>query len=187
MKTKRNIGSLNKGSYTQRTLNHVIQDIERMEKKSSYQKRARSGDFGIRASRRALTMSKEKYQSYLDKKQLRTLIKNQLIETEKQGNQIILRLTSHGETEGLKSHIVSCNDAYPEGSSCLVTFDIPEHIKKVRDMFRYFIKQAGFRQIHRSVWESDKRVALMLTKLIRSLKAEKWIKVYEAKQVTDNQ
>ena len=41
---------------------------------------------------------------------------------------------------------------------CLVSFDIPEYLKRNRNGFRRTIKKMGFKQIQKSLWVSNKKL-----------------------------
>lgn len=70
------------------------------------------------------------------------------------------------------------------GKWCLVFFDIPEHNRVVRDLFRRSLKSWGFQQIQRSVWVSKQPVFEQLTAEIKHLKIERWVEVVETSRST---
>ncbi|MFH1766971.1 MAG: CRISPR-associated endonuclease Cas2, partial [Patescibacteria group bacterium] len=80
----------------------------------------------------------------------------------------------------LKSRIITKSKMMPDGDFCLVVFDVPEDIRKVRWAFRRLLKKADFYQVQKSVWESDREVVEELRELVKQLKAEQYIRVYRA-------
>ena len=106
------------------------------------------------------------------------------IRAQQRGADLILSLTSKGETQA----IVACLRRQPrqrltDGKICLVTYDIPEGARFARDAFRYLLKALGFRRIQASVWESPFDVADHLRYFVQLNKAEDWISVFIAKEI----
>ncbi len=107
----------------------------------------------------------------------------QLIQTKKQGDKILNNLTKEGVIELLRARIISCDRQLPEGEICMVVFDVPEDIRRVRDSFRSLLKLLDFRMTQKSVWEGDLDVVDDLRVLIDLIGAQKFVRVYRALDV----
>jgi len=68
----------------------------------------------------------------------------------------------------------------PSGWVTLVSFDIPESQKRVRQEFRKFLRSLGFRLKHQSVWVSDMDWASTVLSKRGCLSNPEWIFVYKA-------
>ena len=111
---------------------------------------------------------------------LQDLKKQKLFQIQEKGNEVIFELTEKGRTEALKQKIISEKSVLPEGVFCLVSFDIPEYTRKTRTVFRNFLKRAGFKQLHQSVWYSGIDLVDPLTELIKQFGIEKWVAIFKA-------
>jgi len=114
------------------------------------------------------------------KRILQDLKKQKLFQIQEKGDEVIFKLTKKGGIEALKQKIVNEKEILPEGTFCLVSFDIPEYTRKTRSVFRNFLKRAGFKQLHQSAWYSDIDLVSMLTELVKQLGIEKWVAVFKA-------
>lgn len=70
-----------------------------------------------------------------------------------------------------------------KGGFCMVTFDIPESHRHVRNMFRRFLKQSGFELLHKSVWVHRREVTALVAAVVDELKIRPWVTVAEGKLV----
>ena len=122
----------------------------------------------------------EAYEKQRVRQMVKELERQNFLQIKEKGNQIIINLTQKGKLEALKREILHNPTKLPRGMICLVTFDIPENVKKSRQVLRRFLKQAGFKQVHLSVWQSDNDVVDALQDLIDRLDIKKWVKVYTA-------
>ena len=104
----------------------------------------------------------------------------ELLELQIHGNEVVLELTEKGVLEALKGEIRKTKENLKNGECCIVSFDIPEYIRKTRSAFRRFLKSAHFTQIQRSVWKSEYNVMEPMSELVNRLKIEKWAKVFRA-------
>ncbi|MFC1787811.1 hypothetical protein ACFLZY_01170 [Patescibacteria group bacterium] len=111
------------------------------------------------------------------------LIEQKLIEERQIGDEMICVLTKKGVFEALRQRIVYCDQYLPQGQRIVVTFDIPENLRDVRQSFRRLLKQAGFSYIHLSVWESQKSIMEDLAQLVKALDCDRWIRVYYAVEI----
>lgn len=62
---------------------------------------------------------------------------------------------------------------------CIVTFDVPETHRSERNVFRKFLKQCGFKVLHKSVLYSPRDVTAHLLTLIEELGLASWVTVVE--------
>jgi DNA-binding transcriptional regulator PaaX len=117
------------------------------------------------------------------RKQLYELKRRKLIEAQRQGERMMIRLTDKGYREVLR---VSLRDTKKKCAAgvCLVTFDIPESEKIVRDTFRRLLRESGFRKLHHSVWFTENDVIEPLCAFVRSNKLTPWVYVFTGKVVS---
>ena len=108
------------------------------------------------------------------------LKKQKLIQIQQKGDEVVFELTQKGRVAAIKQQILSTKAVLPNGQVCLVTFDIPENVSKVRYLFRRFLKQVGFKFVHLSVWECKLDVIESLKNLVKELEITRWVKVYKA-------
>lgn len=93
--------------------------------------------------------------------------------------ELALRITDKGRSKALWTKM-KLEDEKWDGKWRLVIWDIPEKRKKVRDLFRYQLKQLGFEKIQNSVWASKKNCTFILNEYIKKVGIEDWVKVMEA-------
>lgn len=65
----------------------------------------------------------------------------------------------------------------------MVLFDIPERLKKMRDIFRKILHELGFEQLQKSVWITPYNVLKELKELIRNCHLEKFVKYLFVKEI----
>ena len=111
---------------------------------------------------------------------IKRLEKKRIIKIEKKGKKMTALLTNEGLIQALIQKTSGEKSLLPSNQICLVTFDIPEYVKNVRNLFRALLKELGFKQAQRSVWEGDKNVIDQLKILIDRMKANDWINIYIA-------
>lgn len=112
------------------------------------------------------------------KERMKTLERRGLIKVAKIGKSLTVALTSSGYEKFLRLHIKEAN-SYPGTISTLVSYDIPEHTRDSRDVFRRFLKSTGFKKIHDSLWISNSDCYDILDSWIVKSKFEKWITVFK--------
>ncbi len=117
------------------------------------------------------------------RERLRELRRRELIKVEKQGKRAFIELTEEGKTEVLRERIIRCDTKRRDGRICVVSFDVPEHIASLRNQFRSLLKAADFRQLHRSVWFSEKDIAQSLKELVSRCDMEKWVSIFLAEEM----
>ena len=114
-------------------------------------------------------------------KTIRSLRVKGYIVTEKQGKKLILRLTDKGKNEAVLSKLLESEKW--DGIWRIVVFDIPEEMKKVRDVLRGRLKLWGFRPWQKSVWISKKSVTKVLRGYVREVGIADWVKILESKDL----
>lgn len=97
-------------------------------------------------------------------------------------NQIIIKLTKEGVKQiSLKK---SLSDESPwDGKWRIVTFDIPEENRKVRDVLRSRLKMWHFEKWQKSVWVSKKDVTKPLKEFISETGIGKWVMIIESSDI----
>lgn len=113
---------------------------------------------------------------------IRQLKKAGLIELERAGHATMLRLTSGGVLSCLKEQMRAAQPL-PAGQCCIVSYDIPEHLRAVRQEMRAFLRSCGFKIQHWSVWICEKEVVEPMKESLAYLGAGRWAHCYEAKLV----
>lgn len=125
----------------------------------------------------------EKRKLYESRKLLKRLKDQKLLKIKEKGNRIIVSITDKGKYRLLKSDVLYGAEFLSGYKVCLVSFDIPEHVRASRDVLRAFLKEADFEQVHRSVWRTKYDVVKPLKELIDNLGIGDWVKVYVANEV----
>lgn len=99
-------------------------------------------------------------------------LKNQgYIEYSRVQNQISVKLTLKGKIKLLENS----DDQKTDGKWRMLSFDIPERIRKTRNQFRSAIKRVGFRQVQLSLWACPFIKADQIIKIIEYYKVEKYV------------
>ena len=94
----------------------------------------------------------------------------------------MFRLTEKGRLAAIKDVIrIACKN--DNGKRVLVSFDIPKQENAVRVRLRYVLKDLGFNLVQQSLWSSDKDIGKIMRQLVFDLGAEKWVHVFEAKEI----
>lgn len=109
------------------------------------------------------------------------LIANGLAEIVEHETYLKLQLTKNGITHQLMQDVLQTTHTEQQ-TACLVSFDIPEDVRFIRDWLREFLKMAGFTKQQRSVWFSKIDISLKLTVLLKHLKLDEWVKVHVTTQ-----
>lgn len=65
----------------------------------------------------------------------------------------------------------------------MVIFDIPEKLRKTRDIFRKTLYELGFEQLQKSVWITPYNVVKELNELIKNCNLEKFVKFLFVKEI----
>lgn len=122
---------------------------------------------------RSLYYSIPKDDSILDNffNHIRNLHSRGYIEIQKDGKNTSIRLTNKGKIKKLES----MKTRIPDGKWRILSFDIPQKMKKIRDQFRRSIKRLGFKQVQQSLWVSPFINADEIDLIIDELKIRQFV------------
>lgn len=109
------------------------------------------------------------------------LRRRKLIQTKKIEGRLFVELSKEGQVK-LKKETMKERPKLPDGFICLVLFDFPVDARRGRNAFRAFLKRAGFSQVQKSAWMSDRDVIKNVQAFIKSAKAQKWVEIFLARQ-----
>lgn len=113
---------------------------------------------------------------------LKRLKRQKLIECQQVEKRFEIALTKKGAEEALRLKILNAF-VLEDGTDCIVVFDIPEYLRKIRIELGKFLESAGFVRIQRSVFISPFDTAPLLVKLFRIAGLKRgWVRVYYAKE-----
>ncbi|MBU0531349.1 hypothetical protein KJ910_02555 [Patescibacteria group bacterium] len=171
---KSKLRSPRRGSYTMQELSRINRELDLMEQPTIYEKRALAGDFGVRKSAQVSHRSSEWIERRMRLQAQKRMVEQELIKLTELGEKVKVELTSNGKVALLKNDIIGCKEELPEGEYCLVSYDIPEELKTIRDRFRILLKQAGFEMIHFSLWRSSKNVVDKIQDFIKETGIHQW-------------
>ncbi len=104
-----------------------------------------------------------------------------IIDADKKANEITYQLTESGKKQ-LELRKLLMDESW-DGRWRIVIFDIPEKMKKVRNVFRSKLKEWGFEPWQKSVWASKKNITRPLREFILELGIGEWVRVIEADNV----
>lgn len=132
---------------------------------------ARGGGIdGVRAKRRRRF-------EYEQRQVLVRLEQQRCITIRRAADRVSIALTKKGAAIVQKEKIRSARHC-PLGQGVLVTFDIPERVRNLRDQFRLFLKECNFQKVEQSVWFTPCDAYDELRDFIRESNSEKWIHVF---------
>lgn len=100
-----------------------------------------------------------------------TLRKRQLVSAER-----VPQLTAAGQLH-VQPYVAQ---RLANGAQLLVIFDVPEDFSAQRRQLRRTLQRLGFTQVQRSVWMSSDDHVSFVKDIIRDLRLEGWVEVYEA-------
>lgn len=69
-----------------------------------------------------------------------------------------------------------------KGSPIIISFDIPEKLRRKRDWLREVIKNLGFKMIHQSVWVGRGKIPVDFIKDLENLKILEFVEIFEIKK-----
>ncbi len=104
-----------------------------------------------------------------------------LIDTRKTAAGLEIALTAKGSMRAVREAVKGNRTKLPTGQSCMVLFDIPESASASRNAFRYFLKDAGFKMVQLSVWESPFDVFRDVLNFVTAAAIDKWVTVVDAR------
>lgn len=117
------------------------------------------------------------------KKALYTLNKGGFIKKEKLGKLKGYELTAKGQIRLAYLKVRQLKKSkLPQGQYLIIFFDIPEKIRKVRNIFRFSLRELGFEMLQRSVWITTYDVNKELNEVIKDCQIEKYVKSLVAKE-----
>lgn len=117
-------------------------------------------------------------EAWRTKQLVRRLKEQKLAEIRVRGERVQIALTQHGKIEGLRMYILNTEKRLPRGEFCLVSFDVPEDVRRARWSLRHFLKAAKFERVHHSLWKTDKDVVMAMRLLVEAMGAKRWITVF---------
>lgn len=129
--------------------------------------------FGIEDARKFL--DREEY--YYKKKAIAQLEERKLIKTKKLAEKYEITLLKNGIIEYLRLKLCK-TELLPEGSFCMVIFDIPESQRSLRKKLRELLSRIGFIPLQRSVWISPFDAQEILNELFRVQGKRRWIRIF---------
>ncbi len=103
------------------------------------------------------------------------------LKTQKVEGRLFVELSKKGALELKKRSLQQC-PKLPNGFVCLVLFDFPVDARRGRDAFRNFLKGAGFTQVQKSAWQSDRHVMEDIEAFVKDAKISSWVVVYLARK-----
>lgn len=112
---------------------------------------------------------------------LSRLKKKKLIQNQKRGKHLLVRLSDEGKFRAHVKSITSQKDRYPIGEGCIVVYDIPESERGARDLLRRFLRECGFRMLQKSILVSRKEVVSLVVKFVRQNELTPWVQVIEGR------
>ncbi|MBI5466037.1 MAG: CRISPR-associated endonuclease Cas2 [Candidatus Kerfeldbacteria bacterium] len=95
------------------------------------------------------------------------------------GSRLELALTSKGVAVTVSQRLLQAKE-HSKGICTVVIFDIPRSENAARRRFRWFLRQGGFTKLQQSVWVSRRIVRKPLMDLVRKLKLQSWVNVFDA-------
>ena len=110
---------------------------------------------------------------------LRRLRLKGYLDTEHSQNQILYKLTALGKNE---LEIRKALTAKETSRWTVVTFDIPESHRKVRNILRSRLKLWQFKPLQKSVWVSKKSIKKYIKDFISEVGVSKWVLVFESEE-----
>ncbi len=66
-----------------------------------------------------------------------------------------------------------------QGSPVIISFDIPERLRRKRDWLREVVKNLGFKMIHKSVWVGRGKIPEDFIKDLEDLKILEFVEIFE--------
>ncbi len=124
--------------------------------------------------------SKKRREQYLA---LKRLEKRRLIKLRKEGQRLYVSLTNVGRIEALLASMKECRELYPDGEYCMIIYDVPEDIRRIRGTIRRLVKTLAFRQLQRSVWVTRHKIHRSLSEYLLATKSDKYIKVFTVRNL----
>lgn len=136
--------------------------------------------YGIEDARKILSRQEIRER----KQKLYQLHERGLIHAEKINKKYEIQFKKYGCIEVQRQRILKEKTYLPQNTLCIVSFDIPEKYRKVRQQTSRLLGSLGMRRTHRSVWSSNQDIVNNLKKLLllRGVKQD-WFKIFIGKQI----
>lgn len=144
------------------------------------------GDFDISPlwfhhTGRNMTKEEKYWAKYAEaKRAIQQLKRTKLVRIRKEGDRAWCLLTDKGRQEALKER-VRIAEKLPEDYVCMISFDVPEQERAIRQHIRRLLKDWGFKMDHQSLWTTDKDIFVPFYEYMKDLKSFKWFRIYEAR------
>ncbi len=71
------------------------------------------------------------------------------------------------------------NEKTDQNGSIIISFDIPERLRRKRNWLREVIKNLGFKMVHQSVWVGNVKVPVDFIKDLENLKILEFVEIFE--------
>ncbi len=133
--------------------------------------------------RQWIDISDEDKERIYQYRRLQYLKRKKWIKIKKTEEGLLCSLTQVGKKELQRREIIKKKEKLPAGQKCLVMFDIPEDARSGRHALRQFLKNADFKRIQLSVWESDRDIGEEVKKFIKRAGVSKWVIVFVGKKL----
>lgn len=137
--------------------------------RSAYQRGGRAYVDQLKQLRRPLTAAQA----------LTTLQRSGFIIIRGSSKQQLVSLTHKGRTAALAEELRRAPPRIGQ-SFTLVIFDIPETASRIRQRFRWLLRQGGFIKLQQSVWLSQQNVYGLIVDFIKQERLTRWVNVLEA-------
>lgn len=123
---------------------------------------------------------KVEYRERAAKSRLAQLRYQKLATIDKQGKRMMMHLTDKGLARALRLKIETATKTLPDNYLCIVVFDIPERLRRVRSALRSLLKRIGFSRMQQSVWIGKLDIVEFFDALIEHMGAKNHIHVFVA-------
>ncbi len=172
-----------KRSKTRNELGELNRKLHLLDQPSQIEKNMLSGAYGlVRGQMRGANIQARRLERKAKLQAQKRLVEQELIKLDDKGDKILVSLTDRGRIEVLKQKVIDTKKELSKGKCCLVSYDIPEHVRNIRWVIRNLLKEAEFEIVHLSLWRSKKDVVNDLRALVKEIDAEDWVKVYLAEE-----
>lgn len=132
----------------------------------------------VRSARYESEEGRRLYELKMKRMAIESLRRRKFIKLRKEGDRIVCELTGNGKIKALQASIRSSVAYFYDNRRCLISFDFPEAARDARNVFRRFLKSAGFEFVQGSVWSVKKDLAIQLNELSIMLKIQRWVKIF---------
>ena len=112
---------------------------------------------------------------------LKKLQKQGLIEPISVGKNKVWSVTAIGSSflRPRERKISDAGEFVVPGHATIISYDIPERLRRERDRIRETLKMIGFKQAHQSLWFGNKKVTKSFLELLRERKIFDYVHIFE--------